>query len=697
MSGSLRGVPVTAVPSAVGSGVQYSTRPDGAAVVTGIAPVDNTSANGNATLAFPTPVDRIVIRYETGAPPLGGTNPTQQLIGIDDFHWCGTSVGVAKTASPATFDSGRYTVTYDYTLENNGGPVGVDPQIQEDLAARFGTYVAGTPTAPGTYTVGAPTIVANSSVPTTVNAAFTGSGANRALFTPGVGELGAGEKIIARVPVTFVPASIPFSVTNQVTGSLDYFGNDDSTVQADQTDTSTNGTNPDADGDGRADDDAVVTPLTIQGTPVVDLTVTDDAGGRAREGEPVVFTYRAVNRGDVPLTAATIAGATPTLTCTPAQPAAIPVGGTLVCTGTRVVTAADVTNGTLVESPTVTAQSAVREVTDSDTDTVPLVPNPVAQPDATNGAQGQPQRIDPLGNDSPGGPAAPLDPATLRLLDGDDQPTERRVVPGQGVYVIDRTQPDRPVVVFTPDPNFAGTATPVPYRIADIDGIVARSTITPSVAPAPPTAAPDATTGPQGVAQRIQPLANDTAGNPGVPLVPSTFTLLDRDGAPAASVTVPGQGVYTVETGPQGPTIVFTPEPEFVGTATPVSYRVADSGGVTATSAYTPTVTAVTPVAAPDSGEGPQGSPVRIPLLANDRPGDPAVPLVPASVTLLTPGGTPAATVAVAGQGVYSLENGPDGPTAVFTPSRASPDLLLLSRIACWTATGRPRRRRSAR
>ncbi|KNY05392.1 Ig-like domain-containing protein [Microbacterium sp. GCS4] len=668
VSASLRGTAVTATPSALGSAVQYSTRADGAAVVTGIASADNTSENANATLAFPSPVDRIVIRYETGAPPLGGNNPTQQLIGIDDFRWCGLSTGVAKSVSAATFDSGHYTVNYDYTLENNGGPGGFDPQIVEDLAARFGTYVSGTPTARGTYTVGATTIVTNSVIPVSASAGFTGSGTSKGILTPGVGALGSGEKIVVRVPVTFVPAALPFSVTNQVTGTLDYFAHDNGTVEGDQTDRSTNGSNPDADGDGHADDDGATTPLTIQGTPVIDLTVTDDAGGRAREGESVSFTYTAVNRGDVPLTGVTIDGATPALVCTPAQPAAVPVGGRLVCTGTRVVGAPDVARGVLVESPTVTAQSTVGSARDADTDTVPVVPNPVAQPDTGNGAQGQPQRIDPLANDTPGAAEVPLDPATLRLLDADGQPTERRVVAGEGAYEIDRADPQRPVVVFTPEPGFAGTATPIPYRVADGDGIIARSTITPAVTPQAPTAARDETSGPQGIAQRIRPLDNDTAGHPSVPIDPTTFTLLDAAGSPAASVTVPGQGVYTVESGPQGPTVVFTPQPDFVGAAVPVSYRIADSRGATATSTYAPTLTAVTPVATADTGEARQGAPARIPLLANDRPGDPAVPLVPVTTTLLTPEGVPADTVTVPGEGVYTLENGPDGPTAVFTP-----------------------------
>ena len=49
---------------------------------------------------------------------------------------------------------------------------------------------------------------------------------------------------------------------------------------------------------------------------------------------------------------------------------------------------------------------------------------------------------------------------------------------------------------------------------------------------------------------------------------------------------------YTVD----GKEIVFTPEPQFVGDAPAVDYRISDNGGQHATGTYTPTVTAVTPV-----------------------------------------------------------------------------------------------------
>ncbi|MCG8152705.1 LPXTG cell wall anchor domain-containing protein, partial [Pimelobacter simplex] len=194
----------------------------------------------------------------------------------------------------------------------------------------------------------------------------------------------------------------------------------------------------------------------------------------------------------------------------------------------------------------------------------------------------------------------------------------------------------------------------------DVNGTTAESTYTPTIDPVTPVANPDKTSGPQGVPQSIDPLANDEAGDPAVPLDPDSLTLLDAEGNPADSVTVPGEGTYTIEDGK----IVFTPEPQFTGTATPVDYRIADVNGTTARSTYTPTIDPVTPTASPDKTSGPKGKPQSIDPLANDKAGDPAVPLDPSSLTLLDKDGNPVDTVTVPGEGVYTIEDG----KIVFTP-----------------------------
>ncbi|MFJ9313861.1 Ig-like domain-containing protein, partial [Pimelobacter simplex] len=278
---------------------------------------------------------------------------------------------------------------------------------------------------------------------------------------------------------------------------------------------------------------------------------------------------------------------------------------------------------------------------------------PVAQPDETSGPQGQPQSVDPLEND--GADGVELDPDTLTLVDEDGNPVDSVTVPGEGVYTVEDGK-----IVFTPEPSFTGEATPVRYQVKDTDGNTVESTYTPTVTPVTPTANPDQTSGPQGVPQSVDPLINDGAGDDSAPLDPDSLTLLDADGNPVSSVTVDGQGTYTVEDG----RLVFTPEPQFTGTADPVDYQVADTNGTTAKSTYTPTINPVTPTASPDVSSGPQGKPQSVDPLANDAAGDDDVPLDPDSLTLLDADGNPTDTVTVPGEGVYTVEDG----KLVFTP-----------------------------
>lgn len=73
--------------------------------------------------------------------------------------------------------------------------------------------------------------------------------------------------------------------------------------------------------------------------------------------------------------------------------------------------------------------------------------------------------------------------------------------------------------------------------------------------------------------------------------VPDDGTLaLLFDGDIVTTVTIAGQGVYSTDAGTS--TIIFTPEAGFVGTPTPVSYRVTDSNLLTSDNTYTPTVSA---------------------------------------------------------------------------------------------------------
>jgi len=196
----------------------------------------------------------------------------------------------------------------------------------------------------------------------------------------------------------------------------------------------------------------------------------------------------------------------------------------------------------------------------------------------------------------------------------------------QGTYTVNTATG---LVTFTPEPGFVGTATPVTYQITDSLGQTVTATYTPTVdPPAAPVVLPDTSSGPYQAPQTQDVLANDVVPE-GVTWKPETLTLVGAaaDGsvtvtgdktAPDGTVTTGTQGVYTVVAGK----IVFTPEPDFVGTATPVTYQVTDSLNRTVSTTYTPTVDPIpVPRATPDRTIGPLDQPQSFFVLTNDDPG----------------------------------------------------------------------------
>jgi CshA-type fibril repeat protein len=209
------------------------------------------------------------------------------------------------------------------------------------------------------------------------------------------------------------------------------------------------------------------------------------------------------------------------------------------------------------------------------TSTISPTVTPIAVPDTTTGPFNTPQNSPVLVNDTATGVA--LVPSTLTLIQN-GTPVPSLTVPNQGTYTVTNG-----TITFTPVNGFIGTATPATYRVTSTDGFPVSSTYTPTVLPpVPPMAVPDTTTGPQGQPQTSPVLTND-----GGPRDDSSLTLISG-GNPVTSVTVPGQGTYTVT---PDHTITFTPLPAFIGTATPVTYRFNGLNGTTASSTYTPTVT----------------------------------------------------------------------------------------------------------
>lgn len=142
-----------------------------------------------------------------------------------------------------------------------------------------------------------------------------------------------------------------------------------------------------------------------------------------------------------------------------------------------------------------------------------------------------------------------------------------------------------------PDPNGDG---------APIENDPSVLTLAPSTTP---TAVPDTATTLQDTNVTVDPLANDVPA--GSAFVPSTVQLKDpADGIFKASVTIPGEGVYTVD--PATGKVTFNPETSFTGVATPITYQVSDGAGHTVSSTITITVTPNT-VVLPTKIPGNQG------------------------------------------------------------------------------------------
>ena len=261
-------------------------------------------------------------------------------------------------------------------------------------------------------------------------------------------------------------------------------------------------------------------------------------------------------------------------------------------------------------------------------------------------------------NDLPG--AAPLDtsklafpadqvrflPAGTTITDvGGEQVLDE---PGQGSFRTDRADG---TVLFTPDPDFVSPddipgflgSVVAEYTITDTAGNSSRAYLSASLVPGA-YAKPDAVTTRQGRTVDVNVLVNDYAGRSQLSGSPGTFAdpRLTTAGLPSgatlggsgSTLTVPGQGVYTVSPGNR--TVTFAPEPAFRGQASLVTLALRVSvprlNAEPATFELHPTlqvtVAGSDPVAKADTASTPVGQPVVVTVLANDVPGSSVVPLV---------------------------------------------------------------------
>ena len=190
------------------------------------------------------------------------------------------------------------------------------------------------------------------------------------------------------------------------------------------------------------------------------------------------------------------------------------------------------------------------------------------------GEKGQPQSETPVftpGTTKVNGKTitVPIDEKVAPTFD--DGTTEKKV-PGEGTYTIDKNGK----VTFTPEPDFVGQAKGVTVKRVDENGTPVTAKYTPTVL-GKTTTENVVSEGAKGQPQSNTPVFKGD--------VDTTVAPTFKDGS--TEKKVPGEGTYTID---KDGKVTFTPEPNFVGTATPVEVVRKDKNGKTIKASYTPTV-----------------------------------------------------------------------------------------------------------
>ena len=280
----------------------------------------------------------------------------------------------------------------------------------------------------------------------------------------------------------------------------------------------------------------------------------------------------------------------------------------------------------------VTVQRVDKNNTPATADYTPVIVGvkPTAKPAESTDVQGATQKQpitfkggtadleDPVGNPIKSDPV-PINPGSVTLVGEDGKPTNEVVVkdpkdPNKviGKYTLVKELGKDPVAVYTPeDKTYVGPVPPVTIEAKDTNGTPVRTTYTPNIKPVTPTATPAKTTDIQGKAQTGLPefKGGTVTVNDEEKVVPIDETkapkLIDpKTGNPVDSVTVEGEGTYTIEDGK----VKFQPQPQFTGTATGVEVQREDTNGTPVKAKYTPTVTPVKPTGEDVTSEDIQGA-----------------------------------------------------------------------------------------
>ncbi|HFI0451203.1 TPA: LPXTG cell wall anchor domain-containing protein [Streptococcus suis] len=252
--------------------------------------------------------------------------------------------------------------------------------------------------------------------------------------------------------------------------------------------------------------------------------------------------------------------------------------------------------------------------------------------------------------------------------------TTTKTVDGEGTYTIN---PDTGEVTFKPVASFTGTGTGVTVKVTatatDSEGniitVTDTATYTPTVKPAELVAKDAVSADAKSTGQTDSITATLSEANPNASEPTYSF-----DGKGTTTKTVAGEGTYTID--PATGVVAFTPEANFVGTATPVEVVAAvtitaEDGStaiITDTATYTPTVYGIKGenVQTEDVQGGTQsGTPVFTSLntAENTTLGDKTV-TIPATDAYSFEDGTTSKTVV--GEGTYTVN--PNTGEVTFKP-----------------------------
>ncbi len=407
-------------------------------------------------------------------------------------------------------------------------------------------------------------------------------------------------------------------------------------------------------------------------SPVNDPPVADDESVTTNEGMPIVID---VVNGDTDLDG-TIDPTTVIITSIPPGATLSPDGKTLTVPGEG-VWSVDLLSGAITFAPEANYNGPVTTIiyqvsdnqgaTDTANVSVTLAPindPPVADDESVTTNEDLPILIDVVNGDTD--LDGTIDPTSVIITSTPPGATlspdaKTLIVPGEGVWSVDLLSGG---ITFTPEANYDGPVTTITYQVADDLGATDTANVSVTLTPVndPPVADDESVTTNEDTPIPIDVVNGDTdldgTIDPTSVIITSTppGATLSPDGK---TLTVPGEGVWSVDL--LSGEITFTPEANYNGPATTITYQVADDLGATDTANVSVSLTPVNdpPVADDESVTTNEDTPVVIDVVNGDTDLDGTIDPTSVIITSTPPGATlspDGKTLTVPGEGVWSVD-----------------------------------------